>query len=161
VQKQLDVCHYYFSFSLFLFYKVSFLLVNWWNWWLIYVFFLLVLFLQCLFPGMWLDSITPDCYKVHEAPSKVWFCVDFLFVLRIFFLSSSSSLSFFFHFLVDGSVNQWNRKRNWWLAVVVLSKIIVNMGFSYFLAKVENEENNDEEDMFFIYIYIMTMWFIF
>jgi hypothetical protein len=153
VQKQLDVCHYYFSFSLFLFYKVSFLLVNWWNWWLIYVFFLLVLFLQCLFPGMWLDSITPDCYKVHEAPSKVWFCVDFLFVLRIFFLSSSSSL-FFFHFLVDGSVNQWNRKRNWWLAVVVLSKIIVNMGFSYFLAKVENEENNDEEDMFFIYIYI-------
>jgi hypothetical protein len=34
---------------------------------------------------------------------------------------------------------------------VVLSKIIVNMGFSY-LAKVENEENNDEED-----IYIMTM----
>jgi hypothetical protein len=28
VQKQLDVCHYYFSFSLFLFYKVSFLLVN-------------------------------------------------------------------------------------------------------------------------------------
>jgi hypothetical protein len=30
------------------------------------------------------------------------------------------------------------------------------MGFSY-LAKVENEENNDEEDMFYIYIYIMTM----
>ncbi|CAK7347714.1 unnamed protein product [Dovyalis caffra] len=32
--------------------------------------------LDCLFPGMWLDSITPDCYKVHEAPSKsiwVWF----------------------------------------------------------------------------------------
>ncbi|KAG6747838.1 hypothetical protein POTOM_047729 [Populus tomentosa] len=27
--------------------------------------------LDCLFPGMWLDSITPDCYKVHEAPSKV------------------------------------------------------------------------------------------
>lgn len=26
--------------------------------------------LDCLFPGMWLDSITPDCYKVHEAPSK-------------------------------------------------------------------------------------------
>lgn len=35
---------------------------------------------------------------------------------------------------------------------MVLSKIIVNMGFSY-LAKVENEENNDEEDMFYIYIY--------
>ncbi|KAJ6722576.1 hypothetical protein OIU74_007215 [Salix koriyanagi] len=27
--------------------------------------------LDCLFPGMWLDSITPDCYKVHEAPSKL------------------------------------------------------------------------------------------
>lgn len=40
---------------------------------------------------------------------------------------------------------------------MVLSKIIVNMGFSYFLAKVENEENNDEEDMFYMYIYIMTM----
>ncbi|XP_061969358.1 uncharacterized protein LOC133692435 isoform X2 [Populus nigra] len=26
--------------------------------------------LDCLFPGMWLASITPECYKVHEAPSK-------------------------------------------------------------------------------------------
>ncbi|KAJ6335103.1 hypothetical protein OIU76_007579 [Salix suchowensis] len=27
--------------------------------------------LDCLFPGMWLASITPECYKVHEAPSKL------------------------------------------------------------------------------------------
>ncbi|XWS35621.1 hypothetical protein CRYUN_Cryun20dG0012800 [Craigia yunnanensis] len=26
--------------------------------------------LDCVFPGLWLDSITPDCYRVPEAPIK-------------------------------------------------------------------------------------------